>query len=96
MKVVASINRTEGQAHGVRLELFKWKRNVTPQIGPKPQQVVALRRRPTIFFLGIMSAQFRCGGTEQEFRAALAKGETAGTPWITFYFDDDPKVSRKR
>ena len=39
-EVVASINRGDGQAHGVRLELFKWEENVTPQIGPKPQQVV--------------------------------------------------------
>ncbi len=28
-EVVASINRTEGEARGARLELFKWEENVT-------------------------------------------------------------------
>jgi len=37
---VNSINRTDGRAAGFRLELFRWEDNVTPQIGPNPQQVV--------------------------------------------------------
>jgi Domain of unknown function (DUF4062) len=101
-EVVASINRTEGQAHGVRLELFKWEENVTPQIGPKPQQVVDAQTPADYdIYLGIMSTRFGTptggygSGTEKEFKDALKKWKTARSPWITFYFDDDPKVSRK-
>ncbi|MCY2987357.1 MAG: SUMF1/EgtB/PvdO family nonheme iron enzyme [Planctomycetota bacterium] len=101
-EVVASINRTEGQAHGVRLELFKWKENVTPQIGPKPQQVIDDQTPAYDIYLGIMSTRFgtptgRYGsGTEKEFKDALKKWKTAGEPWIAFYFDDAPKSLRKR
>ncbi len=34
-------------------------------------------------------------GTEKEFKDALKKWNEAGTPWVTFYFDDAPRVSRK-
>ena len=94
-EVVASINRSEGQARGVRLELLKWEEHVAPQIGLKRQPVADAQTPACDICVGIMSTRFSSGGTEQAFRAALAMWETAGTPWITFYFDDDPKVSRK-
>ena len=33
-EVMAAINRTDGQAGGFRLELFRWEEDVAPQIGP--------------------------------------------------------------
>ena len=39
-EVVARINRTDGQARNVRLEVFKWETHVVPRIGPNAQQVV--------------------------------------------------------
>ena len=39
-EVVERINRTDGRALGVRLELWKWEDDMVPQIGPRPQDVV--------------------------------------------------------
>ena len=90
-EAVASINRTEGEAHGVQLQLLKWEDDVTPQIGPLPQQVIDAQLPPYEIYLGIMSTRFGSGGTEQEFRDALQKWQAVGQPWITFYFDDAPR-----
>ncbi len=46
-------------------------------------------------YLGIMSAAFGDGETKEDFRKALSNWQQAGSPWIMFYFDDEPKVSRK-
>ena len=95
-EVAASINQTDGQAGGFRLELFKWENSVTPQIGPKPQQVVDAQTPEYDVYIGIMSTRFgtptgRYGsGTEKEFKDALKKWKQAGAPWITFYFDAAP------
>ena len=56
--VVASINRIDGQARGFRLELFLWEDNVTPRIGPRPQQVVDQQTPAFDIYLGIMSTRF--------------------------------------
>lgn len=98
-EVVASINRVEGPACGVRVELFRWERDVVPRIGPRPQEAVDAQLPPYDVYLGIMSTRFgtptaRYGsGTEQEFRDALQQWQQAGTPWITFYFDAQPKMT---
>lgn len=92
-EVVASINRTDGQDRGYRLELFKWEESVTPRIGPKPQEVVDEQTPPYDVYLGIMSTRFGSGGTESEFRDAMTKWEEAGEPWVTFYFKAEPKLS---
>ena len=100
-EIVDSINRSDGKAGGFRLELFKWEDDVTPQIGPKPQKVVDQQTPEYDVYLGIMSTRFgtptgRYGsGTEKEFKDALRKWKKAGSPWITFYFNDAPAVSRK-
>lgn len=99
--VVSSINKTDGQRGQFRLDLFRWEDDVTPQIGPRPQIVVDQQTPSYDIYLGIMSTRFgtpteRAGsGTESEFRDALQSWESTGTPWITFYFDDAPKASRK-
>ncbi len=98
-EVVASINRTDGQTSGFRLELFRWEDDVIPQIGPKPQQVVDQQTPVYDIYVGIMSTRFgtpagRNGsGTEKEFKDALKRWKRAGAPWITFYFDDAPSLS---
>jgi len=100
-EVVESINRTDGQGSQVRLELFCWEDNVTPKIGPKPQQVVDSQTPAYDIYLGIMSTRFgtpagRHGsGTEKEFMDALKNWKVAGAPWISFYFDDKPEVGRE-
>jgi len=101
-EVVASINGTDGQGLNFRLELFRWEDDVTPQIGPKPQQVVDSQTPAYDIYLGIMSTRFgtptgRHGsGTEKEFKDALKQWKRAGAPWITFYFADQPKSLRKQ
>ncbi len=98
-RVVASINRTDGQCRNAYLELFKWEQNVVPRIGPPSQEVVDAQTPDYDIYLGIMSARFGTptgndgSGTEKEFRDALQKWKNTGTPWITFYFDDQPRLS---
>lgn len=94
-EVVSSINRTVGDACQVHLELWKWETDAVPQIGPGRRQVIDDQIPSFDLYLGIMSASFGDGATEEEFRKALSNWLQAGTPWILFYFDDDPKVSRK-
>ena len=98
-EVVAAINRTDGQAGGFRLELFRWEEDVAPQIGRRAQKVIDAQTPVYDIYLGIMATRFgtptgRYGsGTEQEFKAALRQWKQAGAPWITFYFYDQPAVS---
>ncbi len=98
-EICASINRTEGLSRGIRLELFRWERDVVPQIGPGRRQVIQKQTPLYHIYLGIMSTRFgvptgRHGsGAETEFNEALKKWKEAGTPWITFYFEDQPKLS---
>jgi hypothetical protein len=47
-------------------------------------------------FLRILSASFGDGGTEQDFKSALANWKGTGSPWIVFYLDDAPKTLRKQ
>ena len=46
-EVLGRINRTADRERGVRLESFRWERDVVPRIGPPPQEVVATRARRT-------------------------------------------------
>jgi formylglycine-generating enzyme required for sulfatase activity len=95
-EVVQRINATTGSEKRVRLELFKWERNVVPQIGPPAQTVVDEQTPAYDIYLGILAHRFGTptgqygSGTEDEFRDALQKWATFGTPWILFYFDDGP------
>jgi hypothetical protein len=77
-EVVAAINRTDGQAGGFRLELFRWEDHVTPQIGPKPQKVVDDQTPVYDVYLDIMSTRFGGGGTSKEFRDAMRISIEAG------------------
>ena len=100
-EVVHRINATDGLYLGVRLETWKWEENAVPQIGPPPQEGIDRQLPQYDIYLGIMSARFGtptdgCGsGTEKEFRDALELWKQAGSPWILFYFNDEPKLSRK-
>ena len=97
--VAVAINRTEEHTRGVQLKLFKWEQDVVPRIGPQPQHVVDAQTPAYDIYIGIMSTCFgtptgRHGsGTEKEFKDALKTWKLAGKPWITFYFDDQPKLS---
>ena len=100
-EVVGRINRTDGDARKVRLELWKWETNSVPQIGPKPQSVID-NQMPAHYdiYLGIMKHRFgpptgRHGsGTEKELKDALRLWGKTGSPWILFYFGEE-KVSPK-
>jgi hypothetical protein len=91
-EIVERINGTM-RSKRVRLELMKWERDVVPQIGKPPQDVVDGQMLPYGIYLGIMATRFgtpteRWGsGTEQEFRQTLERFDGAGTPWILFYFN---------
>ena len=71
--VVTSINRIEGKAHGVHLELYDWQRDAVPQIGPSKREVIREQSEPCHIYLGIVSASFGDGQTKAEFDGALAK-----------------------
>ncbi len=95
-EVVDAVNRTEGDAHGIQLELFKWEWDAVPQIGPGKQAVLREQSTPCHVYLGIISATFGEGQTKSEFDDALAKYRDTGGPWIMFYFDDDTRSGRSR
>ena len=56
-EVVDRINRTQGQEHGVRLEIWKWE-DAVPQIGPKAQDVIDAQTPNYDIYLGIMANRF--------------------------------------
>lgn len=93
-EVVSGINRTDGEAQSVRLETFRWEKNVVPRIGPRPQKVVDHQTLSYDIYLGILSKRFGTptdgygSGTENEFRDAYRRWGKTGSPWILFYFDD--------
>ncbi len=88
-EVVESINRSDGRACGVRLELWKWEQDAVPQIGPQPQAVIDAQTPAYDIYLGILAHRFgtttgRYGsGTEKEFRDALKR-------WGSHRFALDP------
>ena len=92
-EVVQSINETTGLDRKARLELFKWERNVVPQIGPPAQEVVDEQTPAYDIYLGIMAHRFGTpsgqygSGTEAEFRDAFQRWSRVGAPWILFYFN---------
>ena len=81
--VIARINRTDGEPQGIRLQTFRWERDVVPHIGPAPQAVIDDQAPLCDVFLGIMSARFggdaaRESGTESELRHAVDRWNRVG------------------
>ncbi len=101
-EVVDSVNGDVGERHSVFLKLFRWEKDVVPRIGPAPQEVVDAQAPYCDIFLGIMSGRFgtRTGkwgsGTEHEFRQAVERWGRSDSPWILFYFDDEPPTPKTR
>ena len=99
-EVVAAVNRTQASEYGIRFELQAWEKDVVPRIGPRPQTVVNDQTLEYNIYLGIMWGRFGTptgthgSGTEEEFRKAADNWAAVGTPWILFYFRDDPPVIR--
>ena len=56
-EVVQRINETPPAA-GVRVELFRWERNVVPRIGPPAQKVIDDQTPVYGIYLGIMAHRF--------------------------------------
>jgi ubiquinone/menaquinone biosynthesis C-methylase UbiE len=100
--VVEEINRTIGETGCFVLQLFKWERNVIPQIDQTPQGVIDNQMPDCDVYLGILRTRFGTptgnygSGTEQEFRAALERFNNQGKPWISFYFYSGPVQLRSR
>jgi hypothetical protein len=94
-QVVASINRTEGDAHQVRLDLRAAEFH-PPQPGAAGGRGAADTPADGDLFLGIVSAAFDDRASEGLFRQAWDRWQTMGSPWIKFYFDDDPRVHHSK
>ena len=100
--VVEDINRTDGETKAFVLQLFKWERNVIPQIDQTPQEVIDSQMPDCDVYLGILRTRFGTptgtygSGTEQEFRAALERFNTHGRPWVSFYFYSGPVQLKSR
>jgi ubiquinone/menaquinone biosynthesis C-methylase UbiE len=94
--VVEDINRADGQTKKFVVQLFKWEKNVIPQIDETPQGVVDRQTPDCDVYLGILRTRFGTpagtygSGTEQEFRAALQSFNTRRRPWVSFYFYNGP------
>jgi len=101
-EVVERINQTDGEDKQVRLELWKWERNVVPKIGPPPQHVIDSQKPLCEVYLGILSRRFGTptgpyrSGTEKEFRDDLKRWGKLGKPWIHFYFNESPKLPKTK
>lgn len=80
-KIVSAINRAEGDAHQLRLELREWTKDVAGEV------------LPLDVFLGITSAALGDGDTERSYRQALRSWRQARSPWIMFYFNAKPELS---
>ena len=91
-EVVDRINRTQGQDFGLRLETFRYEKDVVPQIGPDAQRVVDAQTPSCDIYLGIMAHRMGTptgdyeSGTEKEFNDVLNQWGSKGSPWILFYF----------
>lgn len=99
-EVVREINRTEDLRKGLRLRIWDWRRDAVSQMGEHPQTVID-RQLPTYeIYIGIMGARFGTptkghgSGTEHEFRQALERYHSVGSPWITFYLKNIGEGSR--
>ena len=92
-RVVEFINDNDGEERGFQLKLFRWEQDVASQIGPAPQDVVDLQTPQYDIYLGIMSTRFGSGGTGKEFHDALERWRDTGEPWISFYFNAEPKLT---
>ncbi len=93
-EVVATINRTDGDAGSFRLETLQWTKDVVTRLGGRPQEIVNEQTPYYDIFVGIMATRFgqptgtHPSGTEEEFRAAYSRYEQTDAPWIAFYFRD--------
>jgi ubiquinone/menaquinone biosynthesis C-methylase UbiE len=100
-EIVETINRTNGEQQSFVLQLFKWEKDVIPQIDQTPQEVIDQQTPDCDIYLGILRTRFGTptgtygSGTEQEFRAALAQFSTSGRPWVSFYFYSGPVQLRR-
>jgi len=94
-RVVFRFNQQQVEDRGLFIKLVRWE-DMAPQIGPGAQNVVNMQIGEYDLFSGIMWNRFgtptdvAASGTEEEFRAALARWRETGHPWITFYFCDRP------
>ena len=95
-EIVEDINGTIGETKAFVLQLFKWERNVIPQIDQTPQEVIDNQMPDCDVYLGILRTRFGTptgshgSGTEQEFRVALDQFNSRGRPWVSFYFYSGP------
>lgn len=94
-KVVFRYNQEHLEENEIFLKLIKWK-DMAPQIGPHPQEVINKQIGEYDLFVGVMWNRFgtptdiAASGTEEEFIAAIASWELNKKPWITFYFCERP------
>ena len=83
-RLASASTRRRGQTVGVRLELWKWKGQLVPQIGPLCQTVLDAQTPAYDVYLAIMSNRFGTptethgSGTDQEFRDAVGRWGKAG------------------
>ncbi|MFM8251938.1 MAG: NACHT domain-containing protein, partial [Planctomycetota bacterium] len=98
--VVQDINATRPAGCKHQLECWGWERNMASQIGPVPQQVVNQQLPDYEIYIGILSGHFGTAtntagsGTEEEFQDALKSWKATGSPWIAFFFDNEPRAPK--
>ncbi len=91
-EIVDRINRTDGKARRIRLELWLWEDDVLPAIGAAPQEVINRQLPEYDIYLGMLAGRFGTptskygSGTEEEFHDALQRLKEKRLKWILFYF----------
>ena len=103
-QVIDELNQSLAPHFNVRLELFRWEKNVTPQLG-RPQQIIFEQAdfEKIDIFIGILGNRFGTptgaygldqqeyeSGTQEEYDRACQSYHCCGRPDILIFKDNSP------
>ena len=76
--VFAQINETLGKERNIRIESFKWEKNVIPDVAKRPQDVILKQGEGFDIFIGFMWQKYGTKGSngmspsEEEFECEIS------------------------
>lgn len=103
-QVIEEINCSMGEHFGFSVQLFRWEKNVIPEMG-RPQDIIFEQSKfdSIDIFVGIIGARFGTptggfnekqreyeSGTEEEFERAYHNYRKTGTPHIMIFHNETP------
>lgn len=98
-EAIDQLNQVRGKKEGFQLTALRWERDVSSQIGDRPQEIINKQiGNKYDIFIGILCSRFGQktkeykSGTEEEFSIAYTRCiEDENKPEILFYFKDPRK-----